>query len=99
MTRLRLAPRSLWGPLGPLPSSPLSLLQVFSLSSALSLPFHVRLVLFFVYLFFSSFLVCLTVSACRGLKLTLILSTGHQRCVSSCCFVSLNANKKHCKDL
>lgn len=51
MTRLRLAPRSLRGPLGPPPSSPLSLLQVFSLSLALSLPFQVRLVLFFVYLF------------------------------------------------
>lgn len=54
MTRLRLAPRSLRGPLGPPPSSPLSLLQVFSLS--LSLPFQVRLVLFFVYLFFYFFI-------------------------------------------
>lgn len=46
MTRLRLAPRSLWGPLGPPQSSPLTALQ-----QTFSIPFQVHLIVFFVYLF------------------------------------------------
>lgn len=58
MTRLRLAPRSLWGPLGP-PQSPPPLHQIPSI------PFQVHLVFFcylFLYLPFPFF--HLTLSSC-----------------------------------
>lgn len=83
MTRLRLTPRSLRGPLGPLQPSPLTALQ-----QSFSIPFQVHLVLFFG-VFISNF--SLSSLSCSFISLSELLEAycpnkGTIGSASACCF-------------
>lgn len=79
MTRLRLAPRSLWGPLGPPQSSPLTAADFF-LSPFKSILFCFLFI--YLILFFLSFY--LTISSCLLFKKHAVISRGHHVPVSTC---------------